>query len=142
MFRKADSWLLLPKDVREQLYALLPEPMEGDPPYDPDIHPLKTPCKQYIEEELRLWQQDLKDGRETRKWRTEAMQASKDRIDGKFDRFIELQRDEYWGPREVSSDEEEGITKEAAGEVKQEANGDEERSSEAEVGDSEDGRAS
>ena len=53
--------------------------------------------KPYIEEELRRWQEDLKDGREGKKWRDEAMQAGKDRVQGKFDEWKEAEREEYWG---------------------------------------------
>ena len=62
------------------------------------MHPLKTQYKTYIEEELRRWQEDLKNGREAKKWREEAMQAGKDRGEGKFDEWKEMQREEYWGP--------------------------------------------
>ena len=53
--------------------------------------------KPYIEEELRRWQEDLKDGREGKKWREEAMQAGRDRVQGKFDEWKEAEREEYWG---------------------------------------------
>ena len=84
-------------ETRIDLYAQLPEPKSGEPPHDPEIHPLKTIYKQYIETELRRWQEDLKDGREAPKWRNEALQASQDRLGGKFDEWKEMQREEYWG---------------------------------------------
>jgi hypothetical protein len=34
---------------------------------------------------LRKWQDDLKDGRESKKWRDEAIQAGRDRASGAFD---------------------------------------------------------
>ena len=58
--------------------------------------------KPYIEEELRRWQEDLKDGREVKKWRDEAMQAGRDRVEGKFDQWKEAEREEYWGKAAAS----------------------------------------
>ena len=45
----------------------------------------------------------MKDGREVKKWREEAMQAGKDRTDGKFDEWKELQREEYWGKQDENA---------------------------------------
>ena len=108
------------------MYALFPPPKEGQPPYNPDIHPLELPdFKATIEEELREWQEDLVDGRETQKWRDEAFQvcyvllrhinrrrvltmwqASQDHVDGKFDQYKLYKRDQYWGqPADEGADE-------------------------------------
>jgi hypothetical protein len=84
-------------EARQQLYTLLPPPQEGEPEHNPDVHPLKSMYKPYIEEELRRWQEDLKDEREGKKWREEAMQAGRDRVQGKFDEWKEAEREEYWG---------------------------------------------
>lgn len=97
VLRKEEAWMTLPQEVREQLYALLPAPGDGELAHDVNVNPLKTDYKSHIEEELRRWQQDLKDGREGKKWREEAMQAGRDRVDGKFDEWKESQREEYWG---------------------------------------------
>lgn len=76
LLRKGESWALLSPESREQLYALLPERKEGDPPHDPDVHPLTSyRFKEYIEAELRQWQDDLVEGRETKKWRAQALQV-------------------------------------------------------------------
>ncbi|KAK3684660.1 hypothetical protein LTR37_020061 [Vermiconidia calcicola] len=112
LLRQDDAWTLLPQETRETLYSLLPEPQDGDPPHDPDVHPLKTHYKPYIEEELRRWQEDLKDGREVKKWREEAMQAGKDRAEGKFDEWKEMQREEYWGKPEEQENVEGGVKNE------------------------------
>jgi len=98
--RKDEAWILLPRNIREQLYDLLPQPSVDHPPHDADIHPLHTMYKPYIEEELRRFGEDLREGREQKKWRREAMQAGKDRIDGKFDEWKEQQKWEDWGDRE------------------------------------------
>lgn len=106
ILRKEESWALLPREIREQLYALLPDPrQEGEEPYDPDVHPLHTRSKPYIEEEIRRFRDDLKDGREQKKWRVEAMQAGKDRLEGKFDEWKEREREEYWGKSKKDGDE-------------------------------------
>lgn len=92
-------------ETREQLYTLLPSPREGESAHDPEVHPLKSVFKPYIEEELRRWQQDLMDGREGKKWREEAMQAGQDRVEGKFDEWKELEREQYWGKGTGKSEE-------------------------------------
>ena len=97
ILRKAEAWSLLPEQVRQNLYALLPAPLEGEKPHDVDVHPLKTRYKSYIEEEVRRWQEDLKEGREAKTWRESAKQAGKDRLDGKWDDWKEQQREANWG---------------------------------------------
>ena len=96
VLRKEEAWHLLPKQTREDLYALFPTPVDGEGPHDVEIHPLKTRYKPYIEEELRRWQEDLRDGKEAKKWREAAMQAGKDRSDGKWDDWKERQREVNW----------------------------------------------
>lgn len=76
MLRRDDAWIALPRETREHLYTLLPAADESEPPRDPDVNPLHIQrLKKYIEEEARRWQEDLKEGREVKKWRTEAMQV-------------------------------------------------------------------
>lgn len=43
---------------------------------------------------LRRWQDDLKDGRESKKWREEAIQAGRDRASGKFDALLNEGRED------------------------------------------------
>lgn len=97
LLRKDEAWILLPAEVRQQLYSLLPLPREGEAPHDPDVHPLNTAYKQHIEKEIRRFKDDLKEGREQKKWRDEAMQAGRDRMEGKFDEWKQLEREAYWG---------------------------------------------
>lgn len=88
LLRQEEAWASLPKETRERLYALLPQP-EGDGHlHDAEDHPLRTIYKQYIEEELRCFQTDLVEERETRRWREEALQAGCDRVAGKFDEVL------------------------------------------------------
>lgn len=54
-------------------------------PHNLDVNPLQSQFGRGIENELRKWQGDLKDGRESKKWREEAMQAGRDRASGAFD---------------------------------------------------------
>jgi hypothetical protein len=63
-------------------------------PHDFNINPLQTQFGKGIENELRKWQDDLKDGRESKRWRDEAMQAGKDRANGAFDVAQDEARDE------------------------------------------------
>jgi hypothetical protein len=57
---------------------------------------LKTTYKRFIEVALRKWQDDLVNGRETKKWREEAKQASQDHADGKWNDLNSVQRQQYW----------------------------------------------
>jgi len=86
---------------------LLPEPLTGEEAHDPAVNPLKTRYKPYLEEALRVWQDDLKNGKETKKWREEALQAGRDRIVGRFDEWKEAQREEYWGKGDEEGENEE-----------------------------------
>ncbi|KAF2159629.1 hypothetical protein M409DRAFT_29948 [Zasmidium cellare ATCC 36951] len=97
ILRQEDAWESLPREVRQNLYNFLPQPTEGEPAHNVDVHPLKTQYKQYIEDAIRTWQQDLIDGREVQSWREQAMQVEQDRQDGKWDDFKAYQREADWG---------------------------------------------
>ena len=97
ILRKEGAWDALPVATRTQLYSLLPEPGVDEEPHDISVNPLKTKFRPFIEEALRTWQDDLKAGKETKKWRERAMQAGSDRADGRFDEYMKAQREEYWG---------------------------------------------
>ena len=71
-------------ETRQRLYSLLP-PSADEMPHNLNVNPLQSQCGKGIEKELRKWQDDLKDGREVKKWRDEAMQAGRDRASGAFD---------------------------------------------------------
>lgn len=103
ILRKPESWMLLPLEVQQQLYALLPAPTSEVEVHDPDRHPLHTSYKSYIEEELRRFQEDLRAGREQKKWRERAIQAGKDRREGKFDEWNEVLKEERSGPAATSN---------------------------------------
>lgn len=98
------AWELLPLETRQRLYELLPPAPEGRP-HNPDVHPLKSLYQKNIVSEMRAWQEDLKDGKETKKWRDEAMQAGQDRSLGLWDDWKEAHREETWGPRQNENDE-------------------------------------
>ncbi|KXT14419.1 hypothetical protein AC579_8358 [Pseudocercospora musae] len=100
ILRKEGAWEVLTPETRQDLYAMLPAPREGEPAHDIDVHPLKTRYKQYIEGELRRWQQDLIDGKESKKWREAAMRAGQERAEGKWDVWKEQQRENDWGQRD------------------------------------------
>lgn len=98
------AWGLLPLATRQRLYELLPSALEGRP-HNPDVHPLKSLYDQNILAEIRAWQTDLKDGKETKKWREEALQAGQDRSLGLWDDWKEAHREETWGPRQDENEE-------------------------------------
>lgn len=103
---------------------MLPQPVEGEPPHDIDVHPLKTQYKPYIEEGIRTWQQDLLDGREVKSWRDEAMQAEQDRQEGKWDEFKTYQREADWGSEDGTEDGEDGEVKVGLKDVASDGDGD------------------
>lgn len=72
-------------ETRQRLYSLLPPSTNEDTPHNLNVNPLQSRFGKGIEKELRKWQDDLKDGREVKKWRDEAMQAGRDRASGAFD---------------------------------------------------------
>lgn len=112
VLRKEMAWALLPLETRQRLYELLPPAPEGRP-HNPDVHPLKSLYSKNITGEMRAWQEDLKDGKETKKWRDEALQAGQNRSLGLWDDWKEAHREEVWGPRQ----DENGETKSAEREV-------------------------
>lgn len=71
-------------ETQQHLYSLLP-PARPNTRHNPHMHPCSTAFWPAIVAEMRAWQDDLKEGRETKKWREDAMKAGKDRVDGKFD---------------------------------------------------------
>lgn len=76
LLRRDDAWIQLPQDTREHLYSLLPSPDYQERPRDPDVNPLAIEeLRPHIEAELKRWQDDLRAGRETKKWKNEAMQV-------------------------------------------------------------------
>ena len=85
ILRKESAWETLDLETRQRLYSLLPPSTNEDMPHNLDVNPLQSQFGRGIENELRKWQGDLKDGRESKKWREEAMQAGRDRASGAFD---------------------------------------------------------
>ena len=77
-------------ETRQRLYSLLPPPA-NEVPHNLNVNPLQSQFGKGIEKELRKWQDDLKDGREVKKWREEAMQAGRDRASGVFDDVLVAQ---------------------------------------------------
>ncbi|KAF2717958.1 hypothetical protein K431DRAFT_297352 [Polychaeton citri CBS 116435] len=105
---KPEAWALLPFATRQHLYTLLPSPPPGEPPHDPDVNPLETHCRPYIEEELRRWQEDLAEGREAKKWRAEALEAGRARRNGEFEEFRLAEREGWFGNGKGGGGEGEG----------------------------------
>lgn len=104
VLRKEAAWKTLPLATRQRLYDLLPRESE-EQPHDPDVHPLKSRYSTRIMSEVKAWQDDLKEGKETKKWREEAMQAGQDRSLGLWDDWKEANREQTWGPRQAENEE-------------------------------------
>lgn len=71
---------------------MLPPPREDEAPWNVDINPLNTRLGPYLEDEILIYQQDLKDGKETKKWRNDALQATQARRDEGWDEIRKKQR--------------------------------------------------
>lgn len=104
MLSKDDAWSTLPLETRQHLYTLLPEPRPDQPPHDVNVNPMHSWLRPHIDNALRNWQNDLKAGRETKKWREEAMRAGRDRLEGRFDEYHSASRAERW-PDEAEREE-------------------------------------
>lgn len=104
VLRKEAAWEDLPLETKQRLYELLPKAPDGRP-HNPEVHPLKTLYANNIKGELHAWQEDLKDGKETKKWRDEALKAGQDRSLGLWDEWKETHREETWGPRQDENEE-------------------------------------
>ncbi|OQN99587.1 hypothetical protein B0A48_14729 [Cryoendolithus antarcticus] len=81
MLSQPAAWSTLPLSTRQHLYSLLPSPEAGEAPWDPDMHPMDTRLRSHISAELNAWQGDLRDGREVKKWRDEAVGAGRKRVE-------------------------------------------------------------
>ncbi|KAF2207002.1 hypothetical protein CERZMDRAFT_102848 [Cercospora zeae-maydis SCOH1-5] len=101
VLRKEAAWETLPVEARRELYSLLPS-KPGGGAYDINVHPLTTHLRAYIEEEVRQYQDDLNEGKETKKWREEAIQAGQERASGVWAEWQEKMHEDDWGKREHS----------------------------------------
>ncbi|WPH03478.1 Hypothetical protein R9X50_00635800 [Acrodontium crateriforme] len=116
ILRKEGAWNTLAEHTRREIYMLLPEPRASEPDHNVDVNPLDTRYRPYIEEEARIFLLDLKDGKEGKKWRDNAIEAGAELRAGKFDEWAAMDKDEKWGaiPDEKDNDiisEEEDIEK-------------------------------
>lgn len=87
---------------------MLPPPQEGEPPHNIDVNPMRTMYRPYIEEELHRWQDDLREGKETKTWREQAIEAGRERESGVWDEWKEAQRELDWGVKDEGSGEDGG----------------------------------
>lgn len=90
------AWETLSAEKRDELYGYLPT-VPGA--HNIDAHPMSTALRAHIEEEIRVYQTDLNDGKETKKWREDAIKAGRERSSGAWDTLREQQREEEWGKR-------------------------------------------
>lgn len=81
--------------------------MNYSPKYTPDTIPDDLPNipgqilagSTAFRTDLRLYQEDLAEGRMDPAWRRRAEQASKERAEGKFDDWKEKERELWWGQK-------------------------------------------
>ena len=94
-----EAWSVIPSEQQQILYSLLPPPSGGAQslPLDHSVHPFKTEYAPYIKHFLHEWQNDLREGRNTQKWRKDAELASGERAAGVFDDVLAKDREEKWG---------------------------------------------
>lgn len=92
-----EAWSALSEEQQIKLYDMLPPSKDQATPLDHRIHPFGTEYAPYIKHFLHEWQNDLKDGRNTLKWHTEARQASGERAAGMYDEILANDREEKWG---------------------------------------------
>ncbi|KAF2770752.1 hypothetical protein EJ03DRAFT_350049 [Teratosphaeria nubilosa] len=114
LLTKPEAWSALPLSTRENLYSLLPapDPENDGARHDPDINPLESKFGEIIREELQIWQEELRGGYETAKWRNEAVEAGRERLEGNYDEWKDAAKEEQWGRLE---DEENEAPEEAEG---------------------------
>ncbi|EME47183.1 hypothetical protein DOTSEDRAFT_124793 [Dothistroma septosporum NZE10] len=105
LLRKNEAWALLPQEDRQKLYNMLPKPQEGEAQHNLGANPMQTMYRPYIEAELRKWQDDLREGKETKAWREQAIEAGKEREKGVWDEWKEAQRQLDWGLQDEHGNE-------------------------------------
>lgn len=115
ILRKDEAWALLPPEERQKLYDMLPPPREGEPQHDIDVNPMQTMYRPYIEAEVRRWQDDLREGKETKAWRYQAIEAGREREKGVWDEWKEAQRELDWGVQDESGKQNEDEDKDKDG---------------------------
>ncbi|KAK5104862.1 hypothetical protein LTR62_002767 [Meristemomyces frigidus] len=108
VLRKQDAWDTLPLETRQELYNMLPAPSDDVAAHDVDVNPLKTPLRPYIEAALRQFQEDLGEGKESKKWREAGMRASADRKEGLYEGCKEEERERYRGGKKEVDEQDEG----------------------------------
>lgn len=87
------AWETLSAEKREELYSYLPSIPGG---HNIDVHPLHSSLRAQIEEEIRVYQADLNDGKETKKWREDAIKAGQERKSGAWDEHQKQRQIEEW----------------------------------------------
>ncbi|KAH9832818.1 Elongator subunit Iki1 [Teratosphaeria destructans] len=107
LLTKPEAWSALPLDTREHLYSLLPapDPDNNGARHDPDINPLESKFGGIIREELQVWQEELRNGYETAKWRNEAVEAGRERLEGCYDEWKDAAKEDQWGRLENEENE-------------------------------------
>ena len=103
-FLSTAAWELLTEDQRQSLKDRLPPHI----PYDDSGRPAFEFLKYDMnwKSDLRLFKEDLADGKYEPEWLLEAQQAMEDRAAGKFDAWKLQKFEEHWGQKMEFSDHE------------------------------------
>ncbi|GAB7366083.1 hypothetical protein MBLNU230_g7648t1 [Neophaeotheca triangularis] len=97
-----EAWDSLSEEQKRHLYSLLSvvgkhgEPLPLDQ-IDLSINPLDSKLKDSIERGIKRFHRDLSEGRREKKWVDDAVKASQERSEGKFDAFLLVEKEDYWG---------------------------------------------
>ena len=102
------AWNCLEEDEKREIIALLPDdthPFTVAPPDDPNekIPPLPEEFLRYSNnwrDGIRQFQLDLQNGRYDPDWLRQAEEARRQRANGEFDAFKELEFEEFWGQKQ------------------------------------------
>lgn len=97
------AWTSLERDQQLKLISMLPNASLPDWPESEDLPNvpmefLKT--NRSMQADVRLFQEDLKEGRHEPSWQRSAAEAMEKRANGDFDDWKERNREEFWGQKQ------------------------------------------
>lgn len=110
MLATPEAWDCLSEDEKDLVVSLLPNSIRTligmkDNVYD-GIKTLGTLPQEFLlhdndwQEGVRMYQQEVGEGQYEEKWQEQAVLASKERDEGKFDNFQEREREKLWGQKQ------------------------------------------
>ena len=109
LLSQPDAWNCLDEDEKREILSLLPKGVHPDPdPRHPDgspatIVPLPESFLRFSNHwrnGVRQFQEDLGNGYYDPEWQQQAEKASRERANGRFDRFKEEEFEQFWGQKQ------------------------------------------